>query len=183
MVRIERVQRPFWMHQIVEYILAFALIMTSVQQPEPRVPALMGLVILINAAVVAGPAAAFKLVPRWLHKWLDLGVIGLLVLMAVQPWWEVDETGRLIMAMIAVVLFFIWFHSDFTERAERKAAKAAARAEREPLNSTNVGKTAGRYVGHGVNTVRKWKDALGADEPGDPPPTSFPPPSGPPAGP
>ena len=61
MVTIERVRRPFWMHQIVEYILGFALIMTSIQQPEPRIPALMGLLILLNAAIVAGPAGAFKL--------------------------------------------------------------------------------------------------------------------------
>ena len=114
MVTIERVRRPFWMHQLVEYILGFALIMTSIQQPEPRIPALMGLVILLNAAIVAGPAGAFKLVPRWLHRYLDLGVIALLLLMAVQPWWEVDPTGKLIMAMIAVVMFFIWFHSDFS---------------------------------------------------------------------
>ena len=192
MVRIERVQRPFWMHQLVEYVLAFALIMTSIQQPEPRVPALMGLLILVNAALVAGPAGAFKLVPRRLHKWLDLVVIGLLVLMSVQPWFEVDESGRIIMIGIAVVMAFIWFHSDFTERAERKAAKAAARAEREPLNSTNVGNTAGRYVGHGVNTAKRWKAALGAredldvsppaaaDPPPPSPPSSLPPPSFPP---
>ncbi len=165
MATIERVQRPFWMHQIVEYILGFALIMTAIQQPEPRIPALMGLVILLNAAVVAGPAGAFKLVPRWLHKYLDLGVIGLLVFMAVQQWWEVDSTGRLIMAAIAVVMFFIWFHSDFTERADRKAAKAAARAERQPMDSTNVGKTAGRYVGHGVNSLKRLKDSFGSEEP------------------
>ncbi len=168
MVTIERVRRPFWMHQIVEYILGFALIMTSIQQPEPRIPALMGLLILLNAAIVAGPAGAFKLVPRWLHKYLDLGVIALLLLMAVQPWFELDPTGRLIMAMIAVVMFFIWFHSDFSEPVDRKAAKAekaAARAERQPLDSTNVGKTAGRYVGHGVNSLKRWKDSLGSEEP------------------
>ena len=50
MATIERVQRPFWMHQIVEYVLGVALIMTAVQQPEPAIPALMGLLILLNAA-------------------------------------------------------------------------------------------------------------------------------------
>ena len=169
MATVERVQRPFWMHQIVEYILGFGLIMTAIQQPEPRIPALMGLLILLNAAIVAGPAGAFKLVPRWLHKYLDLAVIGLLLLMAVQPWWELDSTGRLIMAAIAVVMFFIWFHSDFTQRADRKAAKAARSeqraAERLPMDSTNVGKTAGRYVGHGVNSLKRWKDSFGSEEP------------------
>ena len=168
MVTIERVRRPFWMHQLVEYILGFALIMTSIQQPEPRIPALMGLVILLNAAIVAGPAGAFKLVPRWLHKYLDLGVIALLLLMAVQPWWEVDPTGKLIMAMIAVVMFFIWFHSDFSAPVDRKVAKARkaeAKAQRAPMDSASVGKTAGRAVGLGVNSLKRWKDSLGSEDP------------------
>src|SRR4051812_521005 len=168
MVTIERMRRPFWMHQVVEYILGFGLIMTAVQQPEPRLPALMGLLILLNASVVAGPAGAFKLVPRWLHKYLDLGVIALLLLMAVQPWWELDSSGRVIMVGIAIVMFFIWFHSDFAEpidRQTKKARKAAARAQRQPMDSANVGKTAGRYVGHGVNSLKRWKDSLGSEEP------------------
>jgi hypothetical protein len=168
MVTIERMRRPFWMHQIVEYILGFGLIMVAIQQPEPKIPALMGLLILLNAAVVAGPAGAFKLVPRWLHKYLDLGVIALLLLMVVQPWWELDSTGRTIMFGIAVVMFFIWFHSDFSAPVDRKVAKAkkaAARAERQPLNSTTVGKTAGRYVGHGVNSLKRWKDSISSEEP------------------
>ena len=68
MATFERVQRPFWMHQIVEYVLGFALIMTAVQQPEPAIPAMMGLLVLLNAAIAIGPAGAFRLVPRWLHK-------------------------------------------------------------------------------------------------------------------
>ena len=74
MATFERVQRPFWMHQIVEYVLGVALIMTAVQQPEPAIPAMMGLLVLLNAAVAVGPAGAFRLVPRRLHKQLDLVV-------------------------------------------------------------------------------------------------------------
>ena len=114
MPTIERVRRPFWMHQIVEYILGVALIMTAVQQPEPAIPAMMGLLVLLNASIAIGPAGAFRLVSRGLHKQLDLVVIGLLFFMAVQPFWSVDSTGRMIMAAIGVVMLFIWFHSDFT---------------------------------------------------------------------
>jgi uncharacterized membrane protein YhaH (DUF805 family) len=163
MATIERVQRPFWMHQIVEYVLGVALIMTAVQQPEPAIPAMMGLLILLNTSVAVGPAGAFRLVPRRLHKQLDLVVIGLLFFMAVQPFWSVDSTGRLIMAAIGVVMFFIWFHSDFTSAETRKAEKAARRAASEPVTSETVGKSAGRLVGEGVNSLKRWKDSKGGE--------------------
>ena len=155
------------MHQIVEYILGIALIITAVQQPEPRIPSLMGLLVVLNASLAAGPAGAFRLVPRRLHKYLDLVVIGLLFFMALQPFWSVDSTGRLIMAAIGVVLFFIWFHSDFTAPADRKAERASKKADRKdasvPLTSEGVGKSAGRIVGGGVNSFKRWKDSMGSD--------------------
>jgi hypothetical protein len=163
MARFERVQRPFWMHQIVEYILGIVLIMTSVQQPEPTIPALMGLLVLVNTSIAVGPAGAFRLVPRGLHKQLDLVVIALLFFMAVQPFWSVDSTGRLIMAAIGAVMFFIWFHSDFSAPAERHAQKAARKEASAPVTSESVGKSAGRIVAGGVNSFRRWKDSMGSD--------------------
>ncbi len=167
MPQIERVQRPFWMHQVVEYILGIALVMTAVQQPEPTIPAVMGVAVLLNAAIAIGPAGAFRLVPRKLHKHMDLVVIAMLLFAAIQPWLSVDATGRMIMFGIAIVMFFIWFHSDFTDRADRKAAKAAkatqsSDADRTARDSAAIGKTAGRYVGHGVNSLKRWKDSLGS---------------------
>jgi hypothetical protein len=164
MPTFERVQRPFWMHQIVEYVLGIALIMTAVQQPEPAIPAMMGLLVLVNTAVAIGPAGAFRLVPRRLHKQLDLVVIGLLFFMAVQPFWSIDSTGRMIMAAIGVVMLFIWFHSDFTAPADRKAEKAARKAAGAPVTSETVGKSAGRVVGEGVNSFKRWKDSMGGSE-------------------
>ena len=167
MATFERVQRPFWMHQIVEYVLGVALIMTAVQQPEPAIPAMMGLLVLLNTSVAIGAAGAFRLVPRRVHKQLDLVVIGLLFFMAVQPFWSIDSTGRMIMAAIGVVMFFIWFHSDFTTPATRQAdRKSRATARREaagPLDSETVGKSAGRIVGEGVNSFKRWKDSMGSD--------------------
>ena len=163
MATIERVRRPFWMHQIVEYILGVALIMTAVQQPEPAIPAMMGLLVLLNASVAIGPAGAFRLVSRGLHKQLDLVVIGLLFFMAVQPFWSVDSTGRMIMAAIGVVMLFIWFHSDFTAPAQRKAEREARKAASAPVSSETVGKSAGRIVGDGVNSLKRWKDSMGSD--------------------
>jgi hypothetical protein len=163
MATFERVRRPFWMHQIVEYVLGVALIMTAVQQPEPAIPAMMGLLVLLNTSVAIGPAGAFRLVPRGLHKQLDLVVIGLLFFMAAQPFWSVDSTGRMIMAAIGVVMLFIWFHSDFTAPEQRKAERAARKAASDPVSSETVGKSAGRIVGEGVNSFKRWKDSMGSD--------------------
>ncbi len=67
------------------------------------------------------------------------------------------------MAAIGVVMFFIWFHSDFTPPAEKQAAKAARKAASGPVSSETVGKSAGRIVGEGVNSFKRWKDSMGSD--------------------
>ena len=43
MPAIEGAQRPFWMHQIVEYLIGLVLIAASFQAPKPMVPAVMGM--------------------------------------------------------------------------------------------------------------------------------------------
>ncbi len=64
MAETERARRPFWIHQLVEYLVGLALISASVQLPEPTVPAVMGLVVLFNAAIAQGAAGAFRLVSK-----------------------------------------------------------------------------------------------------------------------
>jgi hypothetical protein len=156
MAVFERVQRPFWMHQIVEYVLGICLLLTAAQQPNPRVVSLMGLLILINAAMAVGPAGAFRLVPRPLHRYTDLVVIGLLFFMAFQPHWSVDTTGRLVMFGVGFVMLFVWFYTDYSPPKPRTAKKL-------PASSEEVGRTAGRAVGQGVSSLKRWKDSLGSD--------------------
>ncbi len=183
MVEIERVQRPFWIHQLIEYLVGIGLISASVQLPDPAVPALLGLLVIVNAAVAKGAAGAFRLVGRRLHRALDLVVIGVLVFFAFQPWVSIDATTRLLIGAIAFILIFVWFYTDFTEqrtRAERKAEKATQRAERGPRDSTEIGRQAGRAVGGAARSAKRWKDGLageGASE--QPQPASWDPPTPP----
>lgn len=188
-VEIERVQRPFWAHQLVEYLVGIALISVAVQQPQPAVPAILGLLVVLNAAVAKGPAGAFRLVGRRLHRLADLVLIALLVIGAIQPWASLDNVGRLALGGVAFVLFFVWFHTDFTERvprAKRAASPTRARAAsteratgRDSNRDTNsdtgnvtsedIGRGAGRLVGNGVNSLKRWKDSFtdgsaGADD-------------------
>lgn len=172
--------RPFWLHQLVEYILGITLVSQALQSPTPAVPAIAGAVMLVNAAIVRGPLAAFRLVGRRTHRLADLGVIGLTVLLAVQPWVAIDAGARLIMVFIAAVQGFVWWQSDLAEPAPRAPRAAGTRSPvpsapspspspspSPPVSpspssgagsdrSTQVGRAAGRAVGSGVRAVRRW---------------------------
>jgi hypothetical protein len=161
MVEIERARRPFWMHQLVEYLIGIVLISAAIQMLEPAIPAVLGLVVLLNAAIATGPAGAFRVVSKSVHRRLDVAVMALLVAAAVQPWIHLDMTSRLLLGAIAFVLFFVWFHTDFADRltrAERRDSSARPASE-------DVGRQAGRLVGDTVNSLKRWKDSreTGAD--------------------
>jgi hypothetical protein len=169
MVQIERVRRPFWTHQLVEYLLGIGLISAAVQMPQPAVPAVLGLLIILNAAIAKGAAGAFRLAGKRTHRLLDIGVMLLLVAGAVQPWVSIDNTSRLLLGAVAFVLWFVWFHTDFTEKVPRSARKAAtgAAADAGRPTSEDIGRGAGRVVGGGVNSLKRWKDSFTSGADGD----------------
>jgi hypothetical protein len=147
-----RARRPFWIHQLAEYIIGLVLVSSGLQAPDPIVPCIAGGLVLVNAAVVAGPLGAFDLVPRRWHAVLDVVVIAVVVGAAVQPWWSVDNATRLIMVGAAVVLGFVTFYTDFAERRQRRDRRAAAAATGE-----RVGRSAGRLAGTAVTAWRQRK--------------------------
>ena len=174
MVEIERARRPFWVHQLVEYAVGIGLIGASVQMPNPTVAALLGLLVIVNAAVAKGAAGAFRLVGRRLHRVLDLVVVGTLAVFAVQPWVSIDNTSRLLIGGVAFILLFVWFYTDYSERATWSERRAAKRARSAPADSTEIGRRAGRAVGGAAVSVKRWTGSLGA-EPDDDTPTPSPP--------
>jgi hypothetical protein len=109
----ERVRRPFWLHQIGEYLIAAVLIASAWYSPEPLVQAILGALIITNAAFADGPAGAFPIVDRRIHKWFDVVIMGLLILAALQGWVDVDTTGRIALPTMAVLMFVLWFNTDF----------------------------------------------------------------------
>ena len=146
--------RPFWLHQLVEYIIGLILVATGLQGPEPLVPAVAGGVVLLNAAVAIGPLGAFRLVGRRLHRVIDLVVIAFVVVAAIQPWVDVDVGTRAIMIGVAFVYGFVWFYSDFAEKQARKQRRAvAATGDR----GEDLGRTAGRLAGNAVTAWRRRK--------------------------
>jgi hypothetical protein len=87
---------------------------------------------------------------------------------AVQPWVSMDNTSRLLLGAIAFVLWFVWFHTDFTEKVPRAQRKAvAATSDESRPTSEDIGRGAGRVVGGGVNSLKRWKDSFTSGADGD----------------
>ena len=144
------------MHQLVEYVLGIVLIAQGLQSPTPAAPAIAGGLVVLNAAIVRGPLSAFRILSRGLHRIADVVVVVAVLGLAVQPAMRVDPTVRLVMAAIAVVMGFVWYQSDFTEKV-RRAGRAPITAEggRGP----EIGRLAGRAVGDGINAARRIRSA------------------------
>jgi hypothetical protein len=173
-------KRPFWVHQIAEYLLGAVLIA-------------QGLIVL-NAAIVRGPLSAFDLVSRRMHRMLDVIVFIAVAVAAVQPWISIESTARLTMLVIAGVMAFIWWQSSFTDKPKkpRKGAStttstttstptstttstttpvpsSASRASAEKTaaprpsttgdRSTDMGRKAGRAAAAGVLAARRLKNS------------------------
>jgi len=143
-------KRPFWMHQLVEYILGGLLVASGLQSHTPIVPSVLGFAILLNAASTKGAFSAFTVIDRRVHAVIDPFIIGLCYVAAVQPWISIANPTRFIIAAIATVHLVVWAGSSFAERKRRE--KLAPTGDKR----LDFGRNAGRAVGTGVNSVKKW---------------------------
>lgn len=146
--RDERMLRPFWLHQVAEYLIGLVLIAIGLQSPEPAVPSILGALIVVNAALVDGPVGAFRAFDRRTHRILDLVVIAALVAAAAIPGLPVDNANRVTMIAVAVVLLVVWWNSSFAHRVPRANGAPVDRSEA-------IGRGAGRLAGHAAKFVRE----------------------------
>jgi hypothetical protein len=144
-------KRPFWMHQVVEYILGGAMVAAGLQSPTPLVPTVVGGIVMLHAAITVGPLGAFRILDRRVHRYVDVGVIALEVVAGVQPWIDLESGTRFLVVGIALVHAFVWWNTNFANRVK------APRVSGEGGRSTEVGRIAGRLVGNGVNAVRRQR--------------------------
>lgn len=154
----ERAMRPFWIHQLAEYLIGVALIAQGFQDSEPLVPAVAGIVVVGNAAIVRGPLGAFRFVGRGVHRWLDLVVMALLAVAAAQPWVPVAVTGRAILVVILLPLGFLWFYTDWDERAQRKQRRVARASQSSDDRGRQAGRIAGAAYVAGKRAIKKRTD-------------------------
>lgn len=171
-------KRPFWLHQLAEYLIGIVFVAQGLQSPTPLVPAVLGGLVVLNAACAKGSMSAFRIFGRRTHRFIDGVLIVLIIVAVVQPYVSVDNSTRLIMAVLVFVLALVWIQSDFTEssreqRAEARRAAAQARPEHEPAGqpapraattsspdgstADTIGRAAGRLAGKGVNMYRARK--------------------------
>ena len=146
----ERALRPFWVHQFSEYLIGVALVAQGLQSPEPLVPAILGVAVIVNVAVTRGPLSAFGWVGRQVHRWFDLVIMILIIGAVVQPWIESDSGARVVMAILLGPLGFLWFYTDWAEKKGRKDRRAAQAGQ----SSEQVGRVAGRIAGNAYNAVK-----------------------------
>lgn len=145
--------RPFWMHQVVEYIIGAVFVSAGFGSPTPAVPAVLGAIVMLNAAIAIGPASAFRLVHRRVHRILDLVVIGLVAVAVVQPWIEIDSNGRILIGLLGIVLAFVWWNTDFATKDQRKQRRV-----RTPTpDSEQVGRSAGRSAAETYLAAKRLK--------------------------
>lgn len=135
--------RPFWLHQGAEYLFGLLLVGQGLQSPTPAVPALAGGLVLLNAALVNGPLGAFRAVTRPVHRWLDLGVIAVLIVAAALPFVEVDNTSRALLVGVAVLMAFVWWNTRFEERVRR-------------VRDGSVAEHAAGFAGRAAGTAAKY---------------------------
>jgi len=119
-------KRPFWLHQLVEYIFGVGLVAFGTQSPTPVVPAVTGLVLMLYAAITKGPLSAFNVLPRGVHRFFDPVMALAMVLAGAQPWADIEFAGRLAMFGMAVVYVVVWWQSSFEEKAPRSSRKSVA---------------------------------------------------------
>lgn len=143
-------KRPFWAHQLVEYILGAALVAIGLQSPTPIVPAVLGGVILLYTAATRGALAAWGWLDRRLHRVVDPLLIVVQIAGAAQPWVSVDNATRIVIVAIAVVHLVVWLGSSFAEAPRRQSAAGGPPVDR----STEFGRSAGRLAARGVRAVR-----------------------------
>lgn len=151
----DRQWRPFWIHQGAEYVLGLVLVATGLQNPTPTFPVLAGGLIVVNAAIVTGPIGAFRLVPRPLHRIIDIVVIAAIVAVAVMPFLDIDNASRFTMVLIAAIMGFIWLSTNFDTRSAAVARRRAAAGPRARYDGETVGRAAGRLVGKANEYARK----------------------------
>jgi hypothetical protein len=141
------------MHQLVEYILGGVLVAQGLQSPAPVIPAMAGGLIMLNASIVRGPFSAFRLVGRRVHRQLDLVVMATVVVLALQPWVEVDAGAQIVMIGVTAALGFVWLQSNFAE----KQKKSRERIDADGGRGVEIGRLAGRAVGDGINAAKRLK--------------------------
>jgi predicted lipid-binding transport protein (Tim44 family) len=119
----------FWLHQTIEYFLGVFIVTQAIQGPSAVLPVSAGVLVIVLAATADGPLAAFHLVPRRIHRWLDLAVAAVLLVGGLLLRDRMNTFGLVVVLGSAALLVLFMLRTDYSKkltRAQRKAQAAAS---------------------------------------------------------
>jgi hypothetical protein len=140
-------KRPFWLHQLAEYVLAGGLLATGLRGDDPLLPVVLGVALALNAACVDGPFGAFRVLSRRVHRVFDIVILAGMIVALVLP----GTGSRWVIGGVALVEAFVILNSNYAKRAKRSPVQSTDGGGR----SEEVGRMAGRVAGLGVQAYRK----------------------------
>ncbi len=140
-------KRPFWLHQLAEYVLAGGLLTAGLRGDDPLVPVALGVALALNAACVDGPFGAFRVLSRLVHRIFDVVILAAMLVALVLP----GTGSRWVIAGVALVEAFVILNSNYAKRVKGQPVRAVDGGGR----SEEVGRMAGRVAGLGVQAYRK----------------------------
>jgi len=111
--------RGFWLHQIVEYLIAAALILMSAQSDYPIVTSAFGIALLINVTITDGPLSAYKIISRQAHRIIDWLYVVALIVGAIAL--DIDQSTRTTLFGVAIALVVIALTTNYTKKVFRRS--------------------------------------------------------------
>ena len=111
--------RGFWLHQIVEYLIAAALILMSAQSDYPIVTSAFGIALLLNVTITDGPLSAYKIISRMVHRIFDWLYVGALIIGSIAL--DVDQSTRTTLFGVAIALVVIALSTNYTKKVFRRS--------------------------------------------------------------
>ncbi len=152
---------PFWMHQIIEYLIALLVATGAVRANQPVAVLTGAAVIALLASTSDAPLAAKKLVARSTQRYLDIGAAAMLVVLGglFRDW--LGPKGTFWLVAGGVMLAVLVWRTDYSDRRVRERAPrtrtidARAVSERAQGASKVAGAISGRAAAAGRAAWRK----------------------------
>ena len=141
---------PYWMHQLIEYLLGLLLLFEAARLKHPLLPAIAGVAIVLLGAMGDAPLSAFRTVRRPVHRTVDL-VVGVVLLALGLVLWR-SGGGAAMLVVVAVLLLILTWRTNYRPKGPKTPLR-----ERLP-DARMAGRLAGRATGKVVIAGRsRWR--------------------------
>ncbi len=169
---------PFWIHQVIEYVIGVLLVAQALQTDRPLVPLVAGMLVLGLAATADGPIGAFRVVRRPLHKVLDVVIGTGLIVFAVVARDSTSSAGTLVALVGGAAVLALAVRTERARPPRRSAPTSATAPPMAPMapsattlppvapaasvppsappasGTEAISRRAGRALGKGIRTFR-----------------------------